>query len=211
MFERELIDMCFVKRWGIVRTLIPQSVAGHSYLVCAYANDICVFLDVPHLLHLKVLQRAIFHDIDEIFTGDLPGPNKRGLLDAMGPEAKGKWKAKLAEWSGRVFSNLAKREGANPGKRWDHVVELILKTADWLEAATRMATETQMGNRCSERHIVPNRNGAFETAQKLIVAVGVSEQVGEELIGKIKMAVYQAEHGASLGPWITKEDDDDRA
>lgn len=223
MFERELIDSLFVKRWGIVRTLMPQSIGEHTFLVSHYANDICVFLDLPPLLHLKVLQRALFHDAkEEIFTGDLPGPNKRGLLDAIGPDAKKKWNAKLQEWSHRVFANLTKREGGSLDDDCEKVVELILKTADWLEAATRMATEAQMGNRCAERHIIPNTNGAIETAKKLCEAffgtkidpdsvpfsdapVGVKAYWG--LSNKIATAVSSAHHEQSAGPFITREDE----
>lgn len=217
MFERELTDSLFLQRWSIVRTLMPQSVAEHTFLVAHYANDICVMLGVSTDIHLSTLQLALWHDAkDEIFTGDLPGPNKRGLLDAIGPDAKKRWNAKLQEWAERVFPKLYQRSGGHVAhsNSTAQVVELILKTADWLEASVRMATETQMGNRCCERHIIPNRNGASETARKLVTALIGDPDVNTEaakvfnlLDVAIVEAVANAMNGQSEGPWITKEDD----
>ncbi len=210
MFERELVDSLFLKRWTIVRTLMPQSVAEHTFLVCHYANDIAVFLGLSKTLHLRLLKRALWHDAkDEIFTSDLPGPNKRGLLDAIGPDAKSKWNAKLNTWTHRVFKNLVTREGGLDTDPGTELIDLILKTADWLEAAMRMATETQMGNRCAERHILPNLNGAIETAKRVCqhhyLDGGLVEY--EKLVVFLGNAVMEAQHGQSVGPWITKEDE----
>lgn len=223
MFERELTDSLFIQRWSIVRTLMPQSVAEHTFLVSHYANDIATLLNVNPMTHLVILQYALWHDAkDEIFTADLPGPNKRGLLDAIGPEAKKAWDAKLDEWASRTFKNLDNRSGS--GQFWDskvkETVKLIVKTADWLEAAVRMATEAQMGNRCANRHVTPNTKGALETAAKLCEFYYEQELTGDvplepnqadaaykELSDRIVMCVEKAISHQSLGPWITKEDE----
>lgn len=225
MFERELIDSMFVQRWGIVRTLMPQSVAEHTFLVTHYVNDLCVFFKVSSDIHLAALQAAIWHDAkDEIFTGDLPGPNKRGLLDAIGPDAKKKWNTRLQEWAERTFKALYHRSGghvAHNSTTTGEVIELLLKTADWLEAATRMATENQMGNQCAHRHIGPNLAGALETAAKLCEAL-TGEKVDRDNIPfqpnraevfyfKLEQMLTEAVTAAhveqSIGPWITKEDE----
>lgn len=209
MFERELIDSMFVQRWGIVRTLMPQSIAEHSYLVAHYANDISTILGLSPVLNSTILKYALWHDLkDEIFTGDLPGPNKRGLLDAIGSDAKRKWDTKLFEWAKRTFERLADRaHGPLPLSNSNNDIMLLtVKTADWLEAATRMATEFQMGNKNAERHIVPNANGAIETGRKLChLALGSDKKF--VLDGHIYKAVEDALNGASIGPCITKEDE----
>lgn len=210
MFERELIDALFVRRWSIVRTLMPQSIAEHTFLVAHYANDIATYLGLEPEVHLAVLQYSLHHDSkDEIFTGDLPGPNKRGLLDAIGPDAKAKWDAKLREWANRTFSNLEERMGGSLSPNDVYTVLLIVKAADWMESATRMATETQMGNKCAERHIIPNMNGAIETVATLVehLGLGCSVEIENNLRMRIGNAVFAAQHGQSVGPWITKEDD----
>lgn len=224
MFERELTDSLFLQRWGIVRLVRPQSVAEHTFLVAHYANDLCVFLGVSTDIHLATLQMALWHDAkDEIFTGDLPGPNKRGLLEAIGPDAKKRWNQKLQEWAERTFKGLYRRSGGHAAHMGTtgEVVELILKTADWLEAAVKMATEAQLGNKCAERHILSNLNGALGTAVNLIVRLtgeeissdevplvpNKAEQIYAELEAMLRHTVEQAWHGHSAGPWITREDE----
>lgn len=221
MFERELTDAMFLKRWNIVRVLVSQSVAEHTFAVAHYANDICTILGLDTTTHLAVLQYALWHDVkDEIFTSDLPGPNKRGLLDAIGPEAKVKWDAKLKEWANMVFSNLLQRSGGAHMPDVAATIKLTVKVADWLEAAVHMANEEQMGNRCAHRHVNPNMNGALETA-KLLVEHHTGERTVQfvtepitagEILYKhlhqcIIAAVGHARHSQSRGPWITKEDD----
>lgn len=223
MFERELIDGLFVQRWSIVRTLMPQSIAEHTYLVCHYANDIAVYLGLPAPVHLCILQYGLWHDQkDEIFTGDLPGPNKRGLLNAIGPEAKELWDAKLNEWAHRTFANLEARMGGKLAPYDAATVKMVLKLADWLEASVRMATENQMGNANAFRHIAPNMNGAREELKKLInhlygevdtehvpftVETGGAYHQWSTLDQAIQHCVGNAAQGASAGPWITWEDD----
>jgi len=222
MFERELVDSMFLDRWTIVRTINRQSVAEHTFLVAHYANDIAVCLGIDPKMHLGLLQFCLWHDAaDEIFTGDLPGPNKRGLLDAIGPEAKEKWDAKLREWSHRTFSNLTERMGGSRSPNDAYIVLLIAKVADWMEASVRMATEDQMGNRCASRHITPNMKGAIETLHKLIEArygvkvstdeVPINPTLAERMYTFLHDAIVdcvdKARRGQSAGPWITREDD----
>ena len=225
MFEREITDAMFLQRWGIVRTLMPQSVAEHTYAVAHYANDIAVYLGLPATVHLALLQYALWHDAkDEIFTSDLPGPNKRGLLDAVGPNAKEAWDERLNVWANRVFRKLEARMGGKLPVEDAATVKYALKTADWLEAAVRMATEAQMGNGCATRHIVPNRDGARDTVRRLIehlysvkidpddvpLAIETSGPVHRwlHLDQAILDCVENARNGQSRGPWITGEDDD---
>lgn len=223
MFERELTEPMFLDRWTIVRTLMRQSVADHTYLVTHYVNDICVFLGVSTDIHLSALQAAIWHDVDEQFTGDLPGPNKRGLLDAIGPDASKRWKERLQDWMNRTFKGRYHRSGGHAAhlNATKEVIELILKTADWLEASVRMATEEQMGNQCARRHTGPNLVGALETARKLVELVtgekvdtenvpfqpNRAETIYHKFAEMLTKCVSDALTGQSEGPWITKEDE----
>lgn len=206
MFERELMDCQFVKRWGIVRTLVPQSVAEHTFLVAHYANDICVLLSMPPAVCLAVLRYALWHDVDEIYTSDLPGPSKRKLLPGDAREA---WDRQLDQWSDFTFERLPGRSGVvdgdNPAAPMA-TAKKIIKIADWLEASTRMATETQMGNGCTARHIEPNLRGAIAAARHLGVWLNRVEAV-EHLITLMAKAVEDALTGQSHGPWITNEDE----
>ena len=211
MFERELVDTLTIQRWGIVRTVKPQSIAEHMYLVSHYANDICIFLNLHTELHLACLQYALWHDVDEIFSGDAPGPNKRGLMEAMGPGAREAWDAKLDVWTNMVFNNHKTRSG-HVDIGWRGLLKLVIKTADWLEASVRMATEHQFGNACAWRHIEPNKVAAVETAKKLCDLLATqrldvdANNLFERLKHQIETCVAMATVGQSRSPWITGED-----
>ena len=221
MFEREIRDAAFLDRWAIVRTLQRQSVAEHSFMVAMYVNDICQILGdrLPMGTHFCALRYALWHDVsDEIFTSDLPGPNKRALLAA--PGAREHWDATLHSWSERTFKNYRERSGLNEAMRLGcyEEMKLIVKIADWLEAACRMGEETQLGNGCTGRHVVPNLNGALATANELcdklriprngdVPLPGSEENLRNKLLEALGNAVFNAQHGQSAGPWITREDD----
>lgn len=222
MFEREIIDGQFVKRWGIVRLLREQSISEHSHLVTIYANDVATYLNLPLNIRLSVALYAPWHDLcDEIFTGDLPGPNKRALLTA---EARTRWDEITDTWAKRTFPNIMQRAGRDllADDKARKIVKLVVKVADWLEAATAMATETQMGNGCTKRHIVPNMLGAIETAHELCNLLHIGRDYGSEvpltksaadsirdgLIRAIEGAVDAALNSQSAGPWIAREDAD---
>lgn len=224
MLEREITDVGFIQRWSIVRTLMPQNVAEHSWLVSMYSNDICHLFGLGEETQLAVLKYALWHDVDEQFTGDLPGPNKRSLFDAMGPGAEQAWKARIRQWMDKVFPGWYHRSGGHDShiNSSANTVKLVVKAADWLEAAVRMATESQMGNANATRHIKPNLNGCLDTLHKLYVELGGTVPIDEipfeistgSLFDKYNKAiravcelVTASHHNFSRGPWITGEDD----
>lgn len=143
MFEREMRESSFLKRWAIVRTLRDQSVAEHSYFVAMYTNDICIALDVSPEVQLRAVQYAMWHDSkDELFTSDLPGPQKKALVSDR--EA---FDRKLHQWSDAVFEGLDHRSGSPDDSADWGTVKRIVKLADYIDAVMEMATESQLGNR----------------------------------------------------------------
>ena len=80
-----------VGRWNIVRATKNQSVAEHMYNVCMIARAICSRLKIDDTM---VMKAALEHDLDEVFTGDIPHPAKvmarqKGMeLNSLLPEPK---------------------------------------------------------------------------------------------------------------------------
>lgn len=226
MLEREITDTGFIQRWSIVRTLMPQSVAEHSWLVAMYSNDICHIFGLDDFIQLAVLKYAIWHDVDEQFTGDLPGPNKRALFNEMGANAESRWKFHITTWMDKVFPGWYSRSGGDAANSklaaTSKIVKSVVKSADWLEAATRMGTETQMGNGNTNRHIRPNANGCKEELWNLYRLLGGKmptpvEAPFEMEAGSLDERLYEALRavdqligsavcGLSRGPYITGED-----
>lgn len=216
MFEREIRDASFLKRWSIVRTVRDQSVAEHSFFVATYANDICVALGLSDKIKLLALQYALWHDFrDEIFTGDLPGPSKRAIVTD-----RATWDRQLDEWSRKVFERLDQRMGVftDPGAK---IAKLVVKLADWVDAAYEMATEAQLGNTNCRVIAVQQIEKAKEAAYTLFDALGYERSIIDEvpfpasepcpeeeaskLLNQIDEGFHACIYGDSKGPQIAIE------
>lgn len=213
MFEREIRDASFLKRWSIVRTIRDQTVAEHSFFVATYANDICVILGLSDKIKLLTLQYALWHDFrDEIFTGDLPGPSKRALVTD-----RDTWDQQLDTWSRKVFERLDDRMGcaSDPGAK---IAKLVVKLADWIDAAYEMATETQLGNMNCRLIATQQNEKAKEAAYNLFDALGYDrefvdmvplkqddypEAPAARLLQQIEDGFVQCIYGDSRNPQIT--------
>ncbi len=74
-----LFRMKHIERWGIMNSLIPDRLSVHSLEVGFLAHALCELgnsrlgksYDTDH-----ITVKAIFHDVPEIFTGDIPTPVK---------------------------------------------------------------------------------------------------------------------------------------
>ena len=69
----------WIKRWGLMRNLVEENVMEHSWQVATIGH-------VLGLIHQrrfggktdpqKIAVTALYHDVSEIITGDMPGPVK---------------------------------------------------------------------------------------------------------------------------------------
>lgn len=132
MFERELRDLSHVHRWSIARLIKPQNVAEHSFYVTHYAVQICQLLGIgDENFYAAVMHYALWHDVDECFTGDIIGPVKRSVQD--------KDKFDLYKAKG-----MAERFNYVPDPSDD--IKSIIKCADLLDEVLYLSGEMQMGN-----------------------------------------------------------------
>jgi len=67
-----------VKRWHIVRTVQPQSLAEHTFDVVMIARAIA---KVAAMDDYEITKEALLHDLDEVVTGDIPTPTKQRARD----------------------------------------------------------------------------------------------------------------------------------
>lgn len=69
----------WIKRWGLKRNVVEENVMEHSWQVATIAHVLAII----HNKHFdgaidpnRVATTALYHDVSEIITGDLPSPIK---------------------------------------------------------------------------------------------------------------------------------------
>lgn len=137
MFDREHRDLTHVNRWGILRRNRDQNVAEHSYFVAIYCMELVFLLgaEITPSEQLQLVHSALIHDVDEIWTGDMPGPAKRIMNVDTKPLA-----------SSRMQSILPFHAMAHSKVALSPMLQQILKVADFLEAVLYLCDERQLGN-----------------------------------------------------------------
>ena len=78
-FFAMLFRMKHIKRWGIMHSLIADHLSTHSLEVGFIAHALCTIGNETmgkDYDSSQVTLKAIYHDVPEIFTGDIPTPVK---------------------------------------------------------------------------------------------------------------------------------------
>ncbi|MBQ7070010.1 MAG: 5'-deoxynucleotidase [Ruminococcus sp.] len=141
--------MKYINRWSTMRSTITENISEHS-------------LDVAFISHALALIRnrrfggnvdpercallAMYHDVTEIITGDLPTPIKyysreiRGAYDEVEKKAEQKLVSCLPEDLQDDYRPLFSRT-EEESELWD-----LVKAADKISALIKCIEERQMGN-----------------------------------------------------------------
>ncbi len=78
-FFAYLSRMKLIRRWSLMRNLIPENDMEHSMQAAMIAHAIAVIANTRYNRAYNaehVMALALFHDISEVITGDLPTPVK---------------------------------------------------------------------------------------------------------------------------------------
>lgn len=116
----------YVKRFHTVQTIGQQTVAEHSFFVCLILNTI-----LSGEVSNNLLKAALFHDLAEVSTGDVPATTKW-----RSPELKG-----TLEDLEQCFN---KKHGLCV--KLTEEEELALKYADMLELVYFCSDQIKLGN-----------------------------------------------------------------
>ena len=68
-----------IRRWGLMRNVIPENDMEHSMQAALIAHGLAVLAKVRNGRNInpeRVLSMALYHDAGEVITGDLPTPVK---------------------------------------------------------------------------------------------------------------------------------------
>jgi hypothetical protein len=72
----KLLNLSYVPRWVIVPMMRAQSVAEHSWRVAVIASELAARLGLGADKQLVIIQMAVYHDYEEVLTGDVPSTEK---------------------------------------------------------------------------------------------------------------------------------------
>lgn len=141
--------MKYISRWGLMRNTIPENISEHSLETAFIAHTLALYRNVRFGGNVdpeRCAVLAMYHDVTEIITGDMPTPIKY-----FNPEIKSEYDKveKIAEE--RMLSYLPEdlREYYRPifGKtEEDAELRTLVKAADKLSALIKCIEERQMGN-----------------------------------------------------------------
>ena len=145
-FYAMLFRMKHIRRWGIMNSIIPDHLSTHSLEVGFIAHSLALIgnkhfgknYDID-----KIAVKAIYHDVPEIFTGDIPTPVKyysRETKEAYAAVESASL-AKLTEMLPEEF-----RESYVSLFDYTSDEKMLIKAADRISAYIKCLEEKNYGN-----------------------------------------------------------------
>ena len=140
--------MRYITRWGLMRNTFSENISEHSFQVAVLAHALALIR--RYILHLegpdpdRCAVAALYHDVTEILTGDLPTPIKY-----YNPDIKAAYKQVEQIAATRLLEMMP----PELRKSYEHLVmeddpevEPIVKAADKLAAHIKCLEEQKAGN-----------------------------------------------------------------
>ena len=146
-FYAMLFRMKHIERWGIMHSLIPDHLSTHSLEVGYIAHALAL---IGNKLFNKnydaenIAVKAIYHDVPEIFTGDIPTPVKY-----FSAETKSAYDAVEVASVKKLMEMLPEEFRPDYHALFEHTVEeaRLIKAADRISAYLKCLEEKNYGNR----------------------------------------------------------------
>jgi len=151
MFFALLFRLKYINRWGLMRNFRTENVSEHSLEVAIIAHalaEIGVAYFNKTYNPAEIALKAIYHDVSEIFTGDLPSPIKyytddmKKTYKSIEHEAETNLLSKLPDELKKSYEKIILHDlNADPAEY------KIIKAADRLCAYIKCLEEINSGNR----------------------------------------------------------------
>lgn len=138
-----------IRRWGLMRNTVPENDMEHSMQTALIAHGLAVLGKTRHQRDIDpehVVMLALYHDVSEVITGDLPTPVKY-----KSPEIQGAYRDLEDHARERLLNMLP--EDMQPAFRTyitpdESTYEWrLVKAADRISAYLKCVEEEKMGNR----------------------------------------------------------------
>lgn len=144
-----LSRMKLIWRWGLMRNTRQENLSEHSLDTAYIAHALAVIRNTRfggHVDEGRVVRLAMYHDVSEIFTGDLPTPVKY-----FNPDIKLAYKKVERKSIERLLSYLPDDlkpayEDVMLPKEEEKELWRIVKAADKLSALIKCVEEEKAGN-----------------------------------------------------------------
>jgi 5'-deoxynucleotidase len=140
----------YIERWSLMRNVVKENVAEHSYHVAVLTHILCTIANQVYHKHIptgEAVSMALFHDAIEVFTGDIPTPVKHhnpGILqnfrDIEAIAADKLTSTVPHELQAIYRPYIHSKQDSSEIKRF-------VKAADLLDAYLKCVTELSAGNR----------------------------------------------------------------
>ncbi len=149
-FFAHLARMKLINRWPLMRNVRTENVQEHSLQVAMVAHSLALIRNKyfdGQLDPNEVATIAMFHDVSEVLTGDLPTPVKYS-----NPSIRDEYK-KIEKLAEKRLINMAPEDFHNDyAKLIDHHyhsddIQFIVKAADVICAYLKTLEELSAGNR----------------------------------------------------------------
>ena len=149
-FNALLARLKYIPRWSLMRQNVEEDVAQHTSEVMFIAHTLCLLAEKKFNRSInseKVIACALYHDVSEILTGDLPTPVKYSNRQI---QAAYKNVEKHAVNQLLETADPAIKESLRPYMTQSGLTEYekkLLKGSDKLCALTKCIEELQSGNK----------------------------------------------------------------
>ena len=137
----------YIRRWGLMRNMTEETLSEHSYDVAVLTHALCTIgngIFGKSYDTGKAVCYALFHDVQEVYTGDMPTPAKyyneemRANYAKIEENATKQLLTKLPEQLVPAYDDLLHADGSE--------YKVIVKAADKLSAYIKCIEERKAGN-----------------------------------------------------------------
>jgi 5'-deoxynucleotidase len=144
-----LSRMKFIQRWGLMRNTTTENIQEHSLQVGMIAHGLAVIRNVyfgGKLDPAKVALLGMYHEVSEVFTGDLPTPVKyfnlqiKAVYKDIEDMAQKKMFNMLPDELKEYYRNLLMKQDED-AELWE-----LVKAADKISAYLKCIEELKVGN-----------------------------------------------------------------
>ena len=147
-FFAYLARMKYIKRWGLMRNSVPENDAEHTLQTAMIAHGLALIRE--NIFHKPCdgehcAMLAVYHDVSEVFTGDMPTPVKyftedlRDRYQEIEDKARERLLQTLPDELKKAYRPYILDMEKDP--LWP-----LVKAADTLSAYLKCAEEKQAGN-----------------------------------------------------------------